>query len=92
MYRLFPAPTALPEVGLEPILRELGFGYRAGFLEATLAALRTDGSILDTLDAMRTASLPEIRERLVRFKGVGKKVADCVGLMCMDQVCKKKWT
>lgn len=85
-YRLFPAPADFPEEGLEPILRELGFGYRAGFLDATLATLRADGPVIEMLDGMRGGDLAKTREQLVRLKGIGKKVADCIGLMCMDQV------
>ncbi|BEJ10472.1 hypothetical protein CcaverHIS641_0705070 [Cutaneotrichosporon cavernicola] len=85
VYRLFPGPEAFPTKGLEPILRELGFGYRAGFLDATLDVLRSEGPVVEALNAMRGGDLADIRERLVRLKGIGKKVADCIGLMCMDQ-------
>ncbi|KLT45667.1 DNA glycosylase [Cutaneotrichosporon oleaginosum] len=85
VYRLFPQPSAFPEEGLELILRELGFGYRAGFLDATLAVLRAEGPVIETLEALRGGDLATTRERLVRLKGIGKKVADCIGLMCMDQ-------
>ncbi len=86
VYRLFPQPAAFPDEGLEAILRDLGFGYRAGFLDATLAVLRAEGPVVEALDAMRGGDLTTTRERLVRLKGIGKKVADCIGLMCMDQV------
>ncbi|BEJ18199.1 hypothetical protein CspHIS471_0704760 [Cutaneotrichosporon sp. HIS471] len=85
VHRLFPGPEAFPTKGLEPILRELGFGYRAGFLDATLDVLRSEGPVVEALDAMRGGDLADTRERLVRLKGIGKKVADCIGLMCMDQ-------
>jgi N-glycosylase/DNA lyase len=86
VYHLFPQPAAFPDEGLEAILRDLGFGYRAGFLDATLAVLRAEGPVVEALDAMRGGELATTRERLVRLKGIGKKVADCIGLMCMDQV------
>lgn len=89
-YHLFPAPHLFPTTGLEKQLRELGFGYRAAFIESTLESLRArfgdePGAIEAGLIAYRTAPLEEVREKLVELKGVGRKVADCVMLMCMDQ-------
>lgn len=91
-YHLFPAPAALP-VKLETILRELGFGYRAGFIESSLATLRAEfgeapGAVEAGITAWRDEADAEMfREKLIALKGVGRKVADCVMLMCLDQVC-----
>lgn len=75
-----------PEKSLEVVLRELGFGYRAGFISSTLASLRSLGDVESELERWRAAPLEETRQRLLELKGVGRKVADCVQLMCMDQV------
>lgn len=90
MYHLFPTPEQLPTSSLEGILRELGFGYRAGFIDSSLLSLRTtfgdsSGSISDGLMAFRSKPVEEVRDHLIFLKGVGRKVADCVMLMCMDQ-------
>lgn len=86
-YHLFPPPDALP-ADLEPTLRELGFGYRAGFIESSLASLRVEfGSKVEAeLMSWRELPVDQVREKLLALKGVGRKVADCVMLMCLDQV------
>jgi len=88
-YHLFPSPHHLPDK-LEQPLRQLGFGYRAGFIDSTLVSLRTQfgsepGAIEAGLISWRTASPETVRAQLVNLKGVGRKVADCVMLMCLDQ-------
>lgn len=89
-YHLFPAPHLLPVV-LEQTLRDIGFGYRAGFIESSLATLRTEfgdgpGDIERGLAGWRGGEVDVVREKLIGLKGVGRKVADCVMLMCLDQV------
>lgn len=90
VYHLFPPPDVLP-VQLEAKLREMGFGYRAGFIESTLATLRAEfgsepGAIEAGLLSWRGGDIEQVREKLIALKGVGRKVADCVMLMCLDQV------
>ena len=101
-YRLFPAPCALvADENLDSTLRGLGFGYRAGFITSSLGLLieeHANPSIGEgTVDGTRDArgikpflkSLrqgDEWRQELIRLKGVGRKVADCIGLMSMDRV------
>lgn len=89
-YHPFPAPHLLP-ADLEQTLRELGFGYRAGFIESSLATLRAEfggepGDIEKGLTGWRGGDIDVVREKLIGLKGVGRKVADCVMLMCLDQV------
>lgn len=67
-------------------MRQLGFGYRAAFIASTLKTLRAFENVDEELARWRAAPLEETRERLLELKGVGRKVADCVQLMCMDQV------
>lgn len=69
----------------------MGFGYRASFIESSLATLRKElgdkpGDIEAGLLRWRTTEALEVREKLLGLKGVGRKVADCVMLMCLDQV------
>jgi hypothetical protein len=89
-YHPFPSPHQWPDAS-EPLLRELGFGYRAGFLESSLATLRTEfgstpGAVESGLESWRHMPLAIVRDKLISLKGVGRKVADCVMLMCLDQV------
>lgn len=89
VYHPFPEPHTLPSV-MEQELRELGFGYRAGFIESTLSTLKSQfgsgqGDIENGLEGWRKAPLEEVREHLINLKGVGRKVADCVMLMCLDR-------
>ena len=89
-YHLFPSPGTLPS-SLETQLRDLGFGYRAGFLESSISTLRAKfgdrpGQIEAGLAEWRTKDVDFVREQLLELKGVGRKVADCVMLMCLDQV------
>lgn len=90
VYHLFPSPHTLP-TELEGELRLMGFGYRASFLESSLATLRQEfgnspGAIEAGLGGWRTGEMVEVREKLLGLKGVGRKVADCVMLMCLDRV------
>jgi N-glycosylase/DNA lyase len=89
-YHLFPGPHLFPAT-LEQTLRDLGFGYRAGFLESSLATLRAEfgeneGDVERGLEGWRSGDVDVVREKLIGLKGVGRKVADCVMLMCLDQV------
>ncbi|OCF55669.1 N-glycosylase/DNA lyase [Kwoniella mangroviensis CBS 10435] len=85
-YHLFPTPTALP-TKLEALLRSMGFGYRASFIESSLQTLEEEfkEEIEAGLLRWRNQDVDTVREKLVALKGVGRKVADCVMLMCMDK-------
>ncbi|BGP05952.1 N-glycosylase/DNA lyase [Rhodotorula toruloides] len=92
----FPPPQALAdEFRIDPLLRQLGFGYRAPFIPSTAQTLLSTSSSLNLSPESYLASLnraqftregkgiAEAREKLVAFKGVGRKVADCVLLFGM---------
>lgn len=104
-YRQFPPPSALmSDPNLDKTLRELGFGYRAGFIVSSLNLLvtehgnpdlgegseggtRTSKGVKNFLESLRREQEGvEWRTELIRLKGVGRKVADCIGLMSMDKV------
>ncbi|KAJ9101727.1 hypothetical protein QFC21_003066 [Naganishia friedmannii] len=106
---------------LQQTLRELGFGYRAGFISSALQTLVAahgtpeersllglprsmhdgemgDGGVEAFLMSLRQGrvsvgdvggseneSTQRWRAELLRLKGVGRKVADCIGLMSLDQ-------
>ncbi|GAA5911678.1 8-oxoguanine glycosylase OGG1 [Sporobolomyces salmoneus] len=91
----FPPPSALTDIPkTESLLRQLGFGYRANFIPTSALHLvetakslnKTPIEYLKTLRRDRYKEeeagerLKEVREKLLEFKGVGRKVADCVML------------
>ena len=87
-YYPFPPPSVLaaPEVGTT--LRGLGFGYRADFIQRTAKMLvETHGDSPEKfLASLRISSTENARQELLKFVGVGRKVADCVLLMSLDKV------
>jgi len=66
-------------------LRALGFGYRAPYLVETCDLLHELGgrTYLSNLRSVHDAD--QVQEELLQFKGVGRKVADCVALFSLDQ-------
>lgn len=93
----FPPPSRLaqPEVAAE--LRNLGFGYRADFIQKTAKMLvdaheTSEGDEVSEppekwLVTLRDLPTTEARVELLKLMGVGRKVADCVLLMSLDKVC-----
>ncbi|KAG2157262.1 DNA glycosylase [Suillus clintonianus] len=95
-YHSFPPPSLLAAPGVKSTLRGLGFGYRADYIQRTAKMLvDTHGcSISNTgsrenceewLTGLRDMSTEAAREELLKFVGVGRKVADCVLLMSLDK-------
>src|SRR5208282_3786236 len=77
VYYDFPNPGALADPSVEQNLRELGFGYRAKYIQATahkIAHVKPNG----WLSSLRSESYPVAKESLLELPGVGPKVADCV--------------
>ncbi|KAI0819521.1 DNA glycosylase [Trametes gibbosa] len=95
-YHPFPPPSALaaPEVSTQ--LRALGFGYRADFIQRTAAMLvqahgtahnpKTHMEPSETwLATLKNINTADARAELLKFVGVGRKVADCILLMSLDK-------
>ncbi|KAM4563509.1 N-glycosylase/DNA lyase isoform 1-T2 [Odontesthes bonariensis] len=83
-YYDFPTLSALADGSVEARLRDLGFGYRARFLQQSAKQiLHTHG--LQWLEGLRRVPYLEARDALRTLPGVGTKVADCVCLMSMDK-------
>ncbi|XP_070695606.1 N-glycosylase/DNA lyase [Pempheris klunzingeri] len=83
-YYNFPSLSALADNSVEACLRDLGFGYRARFLQQSAK------QILDThgpqwLESLRSLPYLQAREALRTLPGVGTKVANCVCLMSLDK-------
>ncbi|KAF8635610.1 hypothetical protein AX15_000250 [Amanita polypyramis BW_CC] len=93
----FPPPSVLAGPEVVSKLRSLGFGYRASFIQKTARMLveahgsdsKTDDDPREPgevwLEKLRGTSTEEARDELLKFTGVGRKVADCVLLMSLDK-------
>ncbi|KAH7340213.1 DNA glycosylase [Rhizoctonia solani] len=82
----FPPPEALANPNVEARLRELGFGYRAKYIQKTAAMLcEKHKDPIKALLELRQLSTSEARVRLLEFHGVGPKVADCILLMSLNK-------
>lgn len=72
-YHAFPTIEQMASVD-EQFFKDMGAGYRAGYLVATAKTLH-NGFDLDSLKNMDRANA---RKALLSLKGVGPKVADCI--------------
>lgn len=90
----FPTPASLTPDTTDLLLRELGFGYRAPFIEWTANYLvdiaaehkMTPHGYLESLRQGKYTGedgLQGARAKLMEFKGVGRKVADCIALFAL---------
>ncbi len=77
----FPTPEAIARAP-ERRLRELGLGFRAGYLKAT-AKLIASGRL--PLETLRRTDYRVTKAALLRCEGVGDKVADCVALFGFEK-------
>jgi len=84
-YYSFPNLENLSHPEVEAKLRELGFGYRAKYIQQSAAFILSKGGV-PWLFSHRVLPYTEARQSLLQLAGVGPKVADCVLLMSMDQV------
>lgn len=62
----------------ESELREMGFGYRANYIVQSVGYLTKNVSFIDDL-----AKCKNPREELMKLKGIGRKVADCICLFSL---------
>ena len=75
-YYSFPSAKVLATCS-EDYLKSLGYGYRAKYMIETAQAIISNQIDLEGLSSLDSKSL---KESLMKFKGVGEKVADCVCL------------
>lgn len=96
-YYPFPSPSTLAQPEVTAKLRALGFGYRADFIQKTAAMLveahgvkQNSSTSLEMseewLMTLRNMDTTAARTELLKFMGVGRKVADCILLMSLDKV------
>ena len=78
---VFPVPSQIYKIG-ENKLRELGFGFRAPYI------INLAKSILDeelSINTLKNSSYDESLKSLVKVKGIGRKVADCILAYSLDK-------
>ncbi|KAK3087076.1 hypothetical protein FSP39_001333 [Pinctada imbricata] len=83
-YYAFPPVTALVDDSVENELRNMGFGYRAKYINTTARMITRDHSV-EWLHGLRKRNYEEAKSELMKLCGVGAKVADCVCLMSLDK-------
>lgn len=69
----FPSADALANADVH-VFREIGAGYRAEYLSETSKILANEFD----LNELYTLSTVNARKKLLKLKGVGRKVADCI--------------
>ncbi|MEE2700844.1 MAG: DNA glycosylase [Chloroflexota bacterium] len=79
---IVPSPNVIARIGVDAV-RELGWGFRAKYLVEI--AERLVESNLDLM-SLRSVSYNEAKSVLLKFKGVGEKVADCVLVFSLDKL------
>ena len=73
-YFLFPTLNEFSKISKEE-LRKCGVGFRDSYIESTVCDM-----ISNDFDFSNTLTIPTeiLRKKLMKFKGVGPKVADCI--------------
>lgn len=84
----FPSVETLAAKAEDATLRSLGFGYRAPFVVKTSQQLLALGGAvyLEQIRDSPALTESEYQAKLMVFAGVGRKVADCVGLFSLDKL------
>ena len=81
-FHAFPTPGEIFQFG-EDGLRGIGLGFRAKYVAKAASMLVEEET---DLKYYRSLSYEEALEKLIRFPGVGDKVANCVLLFSMDKL------
>lgn len=85
----FPRVAQLANLaGLEEDLVQKGFGYRSRYIVDTVSHLNREYGVYaeEWLLSLRSVPYVETMEILMKFRGVGRKVADCVSLFGLDKL------
>ena len=73
-YYAFPTSSALADADIS-VFTNAGAGYRDIYLSETSKRICAEG-----IENLETLSTKELKEKLLTYKGIGPKVADCVAL------------
>lgn len=84
-YYAFPNLESLAKPGVEENLRELGFGYRAKYIEKSAAEILEKGG-LKWFKQLIDMSYENAHKELISLTGIGPKVADCICLMSLNHL------
>lgn len=84
-YFAFPELNQLAQEGVEEKLRNLGFGYRAKYIQKSAKEIVEKGGLkwFQTLSEM---SYEDAHKELTSLTGIGPKVADCICLMSLNHL------
>lgn len=82
VYYTFPTPNELAKASIRD-LRELGLGFRDSRVFETTKIINNKEMDLELLEKIEDVNC--LREQLLKFPGVGPKVADCVMLFSMKK-------
>ncbi|XP_077296954.1 8-oxoguanine DNA glycosylase [Arctopsyche grandis] len=85
IYYSFPSVDSLSSVEVESNLRELGFGYRAKFIQKSAAQIQEWGEN-EWFESLMKKPYKEAKSELIKLPGVGPKVADCICLMSLNHL------
>ena len=81
----FPTVEALADASVEQKLRNLGFGYRAKYIQKTADVIVNRLGGITWIQALRSLPYEHAHAELQQLAGIGAKVADCICLMALDQ-------
>ncbi|XP_063833008.1 N-glycosylase/DNA lyase [Ostrinia nubilalis] len=84
-YYSFPEVEKLAKPEVEAKLRELGFGYRAKFIQKSAAQIVEWGGI-EWFNSLQDMTYKDARQELMKLYGIGPKVADCICLMSLNHL------
>lgn len=84
-YYDFPTPAQLADPSVDSRLRQLGFGYRAKYIQQTAKMISEHPEGVHSLLKLRDIPYKDAHKALLQYVGVGPKVADCVCLMSLDK-------
>uniref|UniRef100_A0A2A4JB61 N-glycosylase/DNA lyase n=1 Tax=Heliothis virescens TaxID=7102 RepID=A0A2A4JB61_HELVI len=84
-YYAFPEVEKLSHNGVEAELRNLGFGYRAKFIQKSAAQIVEWGGVA-WFNSLQDMKYKDAKVELMKLHGIGPKVADCICLMSLNHL------
>uniref|UniRef100_A0A182IST3 N-glycosylase/DNA lyase n=1 Tax=Anopheles atroparvus TaxID=41427 RepID=A0A182IST3_ANOAO len=84
-YCTFPSVAAFADESVETRLRELGFGYRAKYMQRSAEQILRLGD-LEWFQRLSQLDYKAAHKELLTLPGIGPKVADCICLMSLNHL------
>ncbi|XP_026727454.1 N-glycosylase/DNA lyase [Trichoplusia ni] len=84
-YYAFPEVEKLTDQKVETELRDLGFGYRAKFIQKSASQIVEWGGV-DWFNSLQDMKYKDAKVELMKLHGIGPKVADCICLMSLNHL------